>query len=396
MRLVQPPRLWPADPHHHRRATWMELFFDLIFVAAIAEASAPLHSEYSVTGVARLAFMFILIWWAWTSHTFFYTRFDTDDVIQRTLILVQSFIVAVMAANARDALDSISSAGFGAAYAVMRFVLAVQYLRASRIAEVRQLTRRHAGGITTAALLWIASASVDVPLRYWLWSAAFVVDLITPWLAGRHLMKFPPDATHLPERFGLFTIILLGEFVTSVMHGIESQEEWSFGAASTALMSMAVGFALWWWYFDGAGAASERRIRNTGDARRFHVRNYAHFPLIVGVGVTGAGLRHLISLESGEHPHAPEAWILTSAVAMVMFALIVAGTTSVNSIRRYGHGQRIGRQCFVACLALASGAVGPMLHRSAFTAILLALTIMQVLLASQQLHVSHSVRREAA
>ena len=351
MRLIQPPRLRPADPHHHRRATWMELFFDLIFVAAIAEASAPLHSDYSLNGVVRFAFMLVLIWWAWTGHTFFCTRFNTDDLVQRVLILVQSFIVSVMAANARDAVDSVSSAGFGAAYATMRLVLAVQYLRASRIPEVRQLTRRHAGGITAAALLWIASAIVDLPLRYWLWSAAFVVDLITPWLAGRHLMKSPPDANHLPERFGLFTIILLGEFVASVMHGIESQEGWSFGAASTAFMSMAIGFALCWWYFDSAGAASERRIRNAADRRRFHVWNYVHFPLVLSIGVTGTGLRHLISLESGAHPQAPEAWILTSAVAIVMFALIIAGATSVHSIWRYGRGQQTGLQCFIACIS---------------------------------------------
>jgi hypothetical protein len=268
---LRPPRLWPADPGHHRRATWMELFFDLIFVAAIAQAGAPMHSEYTTGGVLRFAFMFLLIWRAWTGHTFFCTRFDTDDVLQRSMILIQCFIAAVMAANARESLDSSSSAGFGAAYAGMRIVLALQYLRASRIAEVRDLTRRYAVGIIASAILWILSAVVDLPSRYWVWAVALAADFATPWLAGRYLKRVPPDATHLPERFGLFTIILLGEFVASVMHGIETQEEWTFAAASTAFMSMAMAFVLWWWYFEGAGVASERRIRTARDVRLFHV-----------------------------------------------------------------------------------------------------------------------------
>jgi low temperature requirement protein LtrA len=114
--LVQPPRLWVSNPHSERRVTWMELFFDLIFVAAVAEVGAPLGADYSWEGLLRYAFLFVLIWWAWSGRTLYATRFDHDDLPQRVLILVQCFIAAVMAANAKEALDSRSSAGFGAAY----------------------------------------------------------------------------------------------------------------------------------------------------------------------------------------------------------------------------------------------------------------------------------------
>jgi low temperature requirement protein LtrA len=100
-----------------RKVTWLELFFDLIFVAAVAQVAEPLRDHYSVIGLVRFIPLFALIWWAWTGHTVFSTRFDTDDVIQRGLTLVQMFAVAAMAANAKDALDSCSSAGFAAAYA---------------------------------------------------------------------------------------------------------------------------------------------------------------------------------------------------------------------------------------------------------------------------------------
>src|ERR1041384_7722685 len=154
--LLQSPRLWIADDHAHRRVTWMELFFALLFVAAVAEVGAPLAADYSPAGLLRYAFLFVLIWWAWSGHTLYSTRFDHDDLPQRLLILLQCFIAAVMAANASHAPDSRSSAGFGAAYAGMRIVLVVQYLRARRVPETRGLTTRYAMGFGIAAALWIA------------------------------------------------------------------------------------------------------------------------------------------------------------------------------------------------------------------------------------------------
>src|SRR5690348_8743616 len=239
MSLTAAPRLWVSDPHGERRVTWMELFFDLIFVAAVAQVGAPLAKDYSWSGLLRYGFLFVLIWWAWSGHTLYSTRFDHDDLVHRVLVLLQCFIAAVMAANAKDALDSRSSAGFGAAYAGMRIVLVTQYLRARHIVETRELTTRYALGFGAAALLWIVSALLDVPWRYGAWSAALLVDFATPWLSAKHTVRFPPDASHYPERFGLFTIILLGEFIAAVMRGIESQETWSVSAATTALASMA-------------------------------------------------------------------------------------------------------------------------------------------------------------
>lgn len=252
--LFEPPRLWGA--HEQRRVTWAELFFDLIFVAAVAEVGVPLAADYSPAGLLRYAVLFVLIWWAWSGYTLYCTRFKSDDAAQRILSLVQSFIAAVMAANARDALDSRASAGFGAAYAGMRLVVVIQYLRARQISKTRTLTTRYALGFGLAAVLWLASAFLEPPLRYWVWSAALLVDFITPWLAADHAVKVPPDSAHFPERLGLFTIILLGEFVAAVMRGISSQEEWSLSAASTAFGGVVLAFLIRWWYFDAAAAAA--------------------------------------------------------------------------------------------------------------------------------------------
>ena len=104
---VRSVRLWSADPSQPRRASWLELFFDLIFVAAVAQVGVPLGEDYTLHGPVRYALMFLLIWWAWLGHTMYSTRFDADDVVQRLLTLLQIFAAAAMAANAKSAFDSI-------------------------------------------------------------------------------------------------------------------------------------------------------------------------------------------------------------------------------------------------------------------------------------------------
>lgn len=99
--LTRLPRLWASDFAQHRRVTWLELFFDLVFVAAVAEVGSPLSVDYSPAGLFRYAFLFVLIWWGWSGHTLYCTRFDHDDLANRLLVLAQCFIAAVMAANAK-------------------------------------------------------------------------------------------------------------------------------------------------------------------------------------------------------------------------------------------------------------------------------------------------------
>ena len=318
---------------HGRRVTWVELFFDLIFVAAVSQVAAPLHEWYSLAELTRFTPLFVLIWWAWTGHTLFSSRFNTDDVIQRVLTLAQIFAVAVMAANAKDALDSRSSAGFAAAYAAVRFVLVAQYARARHIVEARPLTVRYLLGHGAAALLWLSSALVPAPGRFWIWGVAFLIDFSTPWLAVRHSTRFPHDATHLPERFGLFTLILLGEAVVAVMRGMESQENWPALAAISAIGGMAVLFAVCWWYFDGATVSAAQPIRSRRDAIVFQIWSYAHLPLYLGVAVAGVGIERVVTAAARASLRGDETTILVAASMTVVAAMLAITATSGGGYR---------------------------------------------------------------
>jgi low temperature requirement protein LtrA len=306
-----------------RAVSWLELFFDLVFVAGISQIGIPFAANYTPLGLLRYAFMFLLIWWAWLGHTMFSTRFESDDLAHRILTLVQIFAVAVMAANARAPLSGRDSAGFVAAYAVMRLILSFQYLRARAILETRTFTTIYAFGFGGAALLWLVSALTPTPMRFWIWGIALVTDLSTPWIASPHTRRLPPDTTHLPERFGLFTIILLGESVSAVMRGVESQESWTPSAAAAALLSLTLVFGYWWWYFEAAGAAEERRIDTHRRATALRYWSYAHFPLYLGIAATGVGSQHVISMATSTHLSQTGTLMILGSAAALMFALVV-------------------------------------------------------------------------
>ena len=378
-RFNAPLRLRSLGGESARKVTWLELFFDLVFVAAVAQVASPLQTDYSWAGLVRFAPLFALIWWAWTGHSVFSTRFDSDDIVQRALTLLQMFAVAAMAANAKDALDTRSSAGFAAAYAVVRFLLVAQYVRARHVPDAGPLTTRYLAGHGGAAVLWLASALVPAPGRFWIWAVAFAIDLGTPWLAVRHSVKVPPDAAHLPERFGLFTLILLGESVVGVMRGMESQEDWPPSAAASAFLGMAIAFVIWWWYFDGALGASEQPVRSKREAVRFHIWSYAHFPLYLGVVVAGAGVERIVTAASKHALSGVEAHILATAVATVMVAMTAIDRTSAGHRRHAAAGG--SWSAALAAATLAVGISGRLTVPVALIATLAALCAAQLVLS---------------
>lgn len=315
-----------------RRVTWLELFFDLVFVAAVAQVGTPLSAHYSFAEFGRYALLLLVVWWAWHGYAVYATRFDSDDLTERGATALQMLAVIFMAANAEEGIDSESSAGFAAAYAVMRFILTGRYLRASQRPRARQLARDYAMGFGTAAALWLVSSVVPAPWRYLCWAVALAFDLATERVASRHTLALPPHATHLPERFGLFTLILLGEAMVAVMKGIQHQPEWTVAAATTALSAVGLLCAVWWGYFEAAGAADHRHVRCADDCQRLAAWSQAHLPLYLGVALLGMGAEHAVAAGGWQTLHGEEVWLVALAVALT--GLAIGALTQVRPGRR--------------------------------------------------------------
>ena len=139
----QPPRLrLGKDSEAERRATWLELFYNLVFVVAIAQLAHKLNEDVSLSGFFGFVVLFIPVWWSWVGAAFYSNRFDTDDLGHRLLTAVQMLAVAALAVNVHHGLGE-SSAGFALSYAAVRAVLVIEYLRAGKhVVTARSLTNR--------------------------------------------------------------------------------------------------------------------------------------------------------------------------------------------------------------------------------------------------------------
>lgn len=308
--LIHPVRLRSAV-RLERPTSWLELFFDLIFVAAVSQLAAPLAEDYSFTGLLRFAFFFSLVWWSWFDHTLFCSRFHVDDGLQRAMTIAQIFVVAVMAANAKGGIASREAAGFGAAFGVMRLILLFQYLRARRHVQDRRAIDGQLIGLAVSGTLWLIAAVLPFNLRVVHWAAALTLDTLGPWWRRDHTRRVPPDPIHLPERYGLFTIILLGEFVASVMRGMEAQERWPLVAFLAAVGGFCVAFACWWVYFEHAEISeSSFSVHIVGNPAKLHWWLYLHLPLYLTLSVTGVGFEHIIK---GRHFGMKEGYLMFTA-----------------------------------------------------------------------------------
>lgn len=288
-----------TDVNSDRKATWLELFFDLIFVVAINQSATQLAEHYSMKGWMTTLLLLLPVWWAWVGHTFYLTRFDTNDLVHQIVTAVQMFLVACMAVAIPSAIAG-NSGYFVLAYIGIRTLLVWEYLRAGlHIPRARPLTTRYALGFGIAASIWGLSLLLPEPYRWTLWLLAIAIDFATPLTAGQYNILIPPHFHHVPERLGLFTIIVLGESVAGIVVGLQGTP-FHWVTLATALGGFTVAFGIWWAYFMGVRGAEGRPVVDSDGVRRFRAWLYLHFPLTVGiVTLATMGVKKAILLDPG-------------------------------------------------------------------------------------------------
>lgn len=329
---VSPPRLRTKDQEGHRAATWLELFYDLAFVVAVAVLALRLLDDSDSSGVGSYFGYFALIWWLWASHTFYADRYDTDDLVYRLLAAGQMAAVVVIATSLSNDVAG-STTAFAIGYAISRFLLVAMYWRAYvHVPETRVLVKGYLVGFAIAAAFWTVSAFTPTEVRYSLWAIAFAIDLATPWLMRSEQARVPLDVSHLPERFGLFTILVLGESIAAVVSGL-SHVEWAFNSTFAAAVAVGIATSLWWLYFDNARGAVVRRDPSVRRTWRPTAWVYGHMPLAAALVGSGVALEHAV-VEAGHGAmHADARWLLVASMAIVFacFALLHLSSSSPGS-----------------------------------------------------------------
>jgi|GEM_PF-418517 len=325
--LLRPPQLRVEE---ERGASRLELFFDLAYVLVIAELAATLADDLTWHGAGVFAGLFTITWWSWVTTILYANRFDTNDVIYRLAKLAGTAAVLGMAASASEAVGAKANT-FAASYLATRLLSLLLYARAYRhVTEARATIGIYLGGTGAGAGLWALSLVVPSPARYLLWAAGVLVEASAPIMATRFGGGVPLHLQHLPERFGLFVILVLGESIASIVVGVHDTD-WRATSVAVAAAGFVAVAALWWNYFDLGGAAGKRRLVADGEDQESGVADayvYGHLPLTLGIAAFAVGIEQLITHPTAGLP-AGARWAVFGGAALFLtgVAAVIVGTS---------------------------------------------------------------------
>jgi low temperature requirement protein LtrA len=315
----------PRDPEEPgRTASSLELFFDLVFVVAVSNAAVQLHhaltEDHVASGLLSYAVVFFAIWWAWMNFTWFATSFATDDWLYRVLTIVQMVGVLVLAAGVQPAFEGDRRlVVFG--YVVMRVAMIAQWLRASRGAGPnRRTTRVYALGIAVAQVFWLLALLLPAAVAQVAVIVLIAVELAVPVAAERYGTT-PWHPHHITERYGLFTLIVLGEsLLASANAVIEAvHDDQALGPLiSIAVLTVVVAAALWWIYF-----WPPHHTAITTTLRRSLRYGYTHYFVFAAAGAFSAGIEVEIDVLTGHSALTGTAASFTVTVPVAIFLLCI-------------------------------------------------------------------------
>ena len=305
-----------------RQVSNLELFYDLVYVAVIGQAAHHLAEHVSVRGLAEFVVVFALIWIAWINGSLYLELHGREDGRTRSIVFVQMGILVLLAVFTAEA----ASGGWGfavvyATYQVVQTGLWYSVWRQDRRdhPEFQAQTGGYVVGMAVSATVIGASTLLAATPRLLVWAGLGVAWIVGIALAARRsragLGLTPTDS--LVERFGLFTIIVLGEVVLGVVAGLSVAER-DAKTIVTGMLALSMGFGFWWIYFDLVG----RRLPR---ASRVALANWVlgHLPIALAITAAGAGMVSLIGHAHDPRTPAGTSWLLAGAVASGLVALVL-------------------------------------------------------------------------
>jgi len=321
----QPPRAH-GEVIEGREVSFLELFYDLVYVVVISQAARHLAGEVTWAGVGRFAVVFGLIWLAWINGAVYHDLHGRAEGRTRSYVFLQMGVLALLAvftgeATARD------GPAFAIVYSAYLFLLGWLWYSVRRQDDpaLRPATTPYIAGVLVSATAVGASALLQDGARLATWAL-----VVVGWLAGITVLDWRSGATRdtsanasesMVERFDLFTIIVLGEVVVGVVNGIADARRTPI-AVVTGILGLGIGFAYWWSYFDLVGA---RRVRSErGALSRWLV---GHLPVTMTIAATGGVMVSMVEHASQGRAPVPAAMVLSLSVAVGVLALVLVATS---------------------------------------------------------------------
>ncbi|WP_182359233.1 GNAT family N-acetyltransferase [Tomitella gaofuii] len=301
LRLPAPGGMTPRDPAEEGRGSSpLELLFDLVFVVAVSLASAAFHSGVTDgrvgSALTGYAMVFFAIWWAWMNFTWFASAYDCDDARYRLMTLVQMAGVLILAAGMPDAMTERDFTLVVIGYVVMRIAMVMQWLRASRAdPRRRRVALTYACGITAVQSLWVAWLFVPDAWQAPLFVVFAACELAVPALAERR-DPTPWNPEHIADRYGSFTLIVLGETILASTNAIIVARDHVSGPGTLIVVSasaLVLAGSVWWLYFD---RPQHHLLNRLSMALRW---GYGHYFVFGAVATLSVGIGAVLDYDVG-------------------------------------------------------------------------------------------------
>jgi low temperature requirement protein LtrA len=320
----QPPRAH-GEILEQREVSFLELFYDLVYVVVISQAANHFSGDVTWAGAARFAVVFGLIWVAWINGAVYHDLHGRAEGRTRTYVFLQMGILALLAVFTSEATGEEGPA-FALVYSLYLLLLGWLWYAVRRRDDpgFRPVTTPYIAGVMASALVVAGSALLPDAARLATWGL-----VVAGWVAGLALLDWRNGATRdtsisasasMVERFDLFTIIVLGEVVVGVVQGITEAGRTPIPVV-TGILGLGIGFAYWWSYFDLVGS---RRVSSARTSLSRWV--LGHLPVTLTIAATGAVMVNMIDHSSGGHSRQPAAMLVSVSVATGVLALILIAT----------------------------------------------------------------------
>jgi low temperature requirement protein LtrA len=314
----------PTHEEAERKTSYLELFFDLVFVFAFTQVTALILEDTSAVGFARAVLVLAMVWWAWSAYAWMTNAIDVDNSVTRLIIFAAMAAGFFMALAVPHAFAD-EAAWFAVAYFVVRVLNSALYGWGVRRDPVllRSLARL-TPWFLLAAFVALIGGFLDPDVRGWVWLLSLAIDVIGTLTVARVDWRVSPS--HFAERFALIVIIALGESIVSI--GVATS---GLDRDATYALSVVVAFAgvaaLWWAYFDFTALAAERSLSRAAPLARGplarDVFTYFHFPIVLGIMFYAVAAKKTL-----EHPldplSRPGRWALGLGIALFLAGFVLA------------------------------------------------------------------------
>ena len=375
-------RIWWRKPRkiseaeEAREVSFLELFYDLAYVGIVFQITHALVANFTLLGLGQYIALYAMVWFAWVNGTLYHEMHANNDLRTRFFTFLQVFALAFMAIFAPTAFGA-GAAGFALSFAAFLGIVTFLWWRTGvHEPDHRGLSFPYAFGFFITTGLFVGSLFMSGQLMFYAWGLGIGLALLLPvvlqivdrGIDSQHLEQAMKIRPSLVERFGLLTIIVLGEVVASIMRGASHHAHVTIDIVLLVLLGLAIASAMWWSYFDLVA----RRVPVQKTSTRLSWV-YLHLPITMSIGLVAAGLLYL--LEHPEYVTDFGRWLIVGTVAVFLFSLtLLIQTLQVRSenVVVYKKASKVALVSAVAIVAIGFSNLSIMATLSLITFLLVA------------------------